>query len=269
MALIAMVVFEPYDASRVAWRMAVPGVASTLLIVVSALQMGAQVGTGSLSAREVPVGILAMVGVAGMLRLLAYPLHPRGLHTPENAAALLLSVGAGIYLVARVQTIGPGLGGLEWMLTIGTVALLAGGLLAWTGGDRLAEKPGPSAPPPRGVLGAEGPGSQPLGGGGATGRELATACTRQGLVWHRCPPGRLCPCFRSSRREFGTLASPQPHAGPGHNDHLVGWYAQENGQSPASAVPIGALSYAGPLWICLSSSPGPGLTCRCTAHRWR
>jgi len=166
MALIAMVVFEPYDASRVAWRMAVPGVASTLLIVVSALQMGAQVGTGSLSAREVPVGILAMVGVAGMLRLLAYPLHPRGLHTPENAAALLLSVGAGIYLVARVQTTGPGLGGLEWMLTIGTVALLAGGLLAWTGGDRLAEKPGPSAPPPRGVLEAEGPGSQPLGGEG-------------------------------------------------------------------------------------------------------
>ena len=156
MALIAMVVFEPYDAGRVAWRMAVPGVASTLLIVVSALQMSAEVGTGSLSAREVPAGILTMVGVAGMLRLLAYPLHPRGLHTPENAATFLLSAGAGIYLVARVQTIDPGWMGLEWMLTVGSVALLAGGLMAWTGGNRLAEESDPSAPPPPGVLAGEG-----------------------------------------------------------------------------------------------------------------
>ena len=164
MALIAMAVFEPHDANRVAWRMAVPGMASTLVLVVCALQMDALVGTGSLSAREVPLGILTMVGVAGMLRLLVYPLHPRGLHTPENAVGLLLSAGAGIYLIARVQTIDPGLAGLQWMPTIGGVALLAGGILVWTGADRLAWTPDPSALPPPGVLGTEEPGSQPSGG---------------------------------------------------------------------------------------------------------
>lgn len=161
MALIAMAVFEPHDADRVAWRMAVPGIASTLLLIVCALQMGALVGTGSLSAREVPPGILTLVGVAGLLRLLAYPLHPRGLHTPENAAGLLLSAGAGIYLIARIQTIDPGVAGLEWMPTIGGIALLAGGILAWTGADRLARRPVPSALTPPGVPGAEEPGSRP------------------------------------------------------------------------------------------------------------
>jgi hypothetical protein len=133
-AMLALVVFAPHDGNRVAWRMAVPGLFATLLLVIATLQMDAQVGSGSLQARELPLEVLAMVGAAGVLRLLAFPLHPRGLRTPENATALLLSAGAGIYLVTRVQALDSGLVALQWSLLIGSVAMLAGGLLVWTGG---------------------------------------------------------------------------------------------------------------------------------------
>jgi hypothetical protein len=144
--LIATTVFAPHNADRVTWRMVVPGVGSTLLIVLSALQMNALVGTATLSAREIPLGILAFIGVAGLLRLVIFPLHPRNLHTPENAVVLLLSTGAGIYLLVRSQTIATGPTDPGWMVAIGGVALLAGGLLAWTASAGQTGKAGTLAP---------------------------------------------------------------------------------------------------------------------------
>jgi hypothetical protein len=181
MGLLAMIVFAPHDADRVAWRMVVPGMASTLLLVVGALQMNAQVGSGSLGAREVPLGVLALVGIAGALRLLIYPVHPRNLHTPENAAALLLSAGTGIYLLARVQTIEPGLPESGWMLLIGGVALLAGGLLAWMGSLDQTEEAKPSLTPGANVSKASD--SAPLSSGGARQRVAGSLQSEIAKLW--------------------------------------------------------------------------------------
>jgi NADH:ubiquinone oxidoreductase subunit 2 (subunit N) len=110
----------------------IPGMAATLLLLFSAMRMDAQTGHTSLLARNLPEDILALVGVAGALRLLVFPLHVRGWQSPERAAFLLLPMGAGIYLLARVQALVPVLGGLPWMSTVGGAALLAGALLTWS-----------------------------------------------------------------------------------------------------------------------------------------
>jgi len=145
LSLIAMAVSAPGRANRarsgsvgpssarIAWRMAVPGVISTLVIVLSALQMSAEVGTASLQAENLAVLPLMLLGVAGMLRLLVYPLHPRGLRTPESGITLLVLANAGLFLVIRAQGAAPVLGDPGWVIVIGLVALLAGSLLAWTG----------------------------------------------------------------------------------------------------------------------------------------
>jgi hypothetical protein len=133
LGLIAIAILAPGGADRTAWRMTIPGVSSTLLIFFSALQMSIQVGTTSLQARELPVGILLLMGLAAMLRLTIFPLHPRGLNTPENAVAQILSMGAGVYLLIRPQIIAPILSDRPWTLVLGSIALLAGGLQAWTG----------------------------------------------------------------------------------------------------------------------------------------
>ena len=188
MGLMSMIVFSRHDADRVAWRMVVPGVTSTLLLVIAALQMNAQVGSGSLSARAVPLEILALAGIAGALRLLIYPVHPRNLHTPENAAALLLSAGTGIYLLARVQTIEPGLADPGWLLLIGGVALLAGGLLAWMGSIGQTREAKPSPAPGAYVPKTED--SAPLSGGAdrqqaAGSRQPAAAKLWSGVAIHQ------------------------------------------------------------------------------------
>lgn len=131
LALVALAISSPGGADRAAWRMAVPGLASTLLLVFGAVHMDATVGSASLTARDFPVEILVLMGLAGLLRLLVFPLHPRGLATAENAALQLLSVGAGVYLLTCAQTIGPVLSDRPWLLLLGGVGLLAGGLLAW------------------------------------------------------------------------------------------------------------------------------------------
>ena len=125
------------SSARIAWRMAVPGVLSTLVILLSALQMSSELGTASLQAKGFAVLPLVLLGVAGMLRLLVYPLHPRGLHTPESGVTFLLLANAGLFLVIRAQGAAPVLGELGWVIAIGLVALLAGGLLAWGYVDRF------------------------------------------------------------------------------------------------------------------------------------
>jgi hypothetical protein len=140
LTLIAMAASTTGKAGRVAWRMAVPGAASTLVLILGGVQMDTQVGTVSLVAQGLPVQALILVGVAGVLRLMIFPLHPRGLHTAGNATALILSIGAGVYLLARVQAIAPVLSDRSWMLSMGAVAMLAGGLLAWAGAGGPAER---------------------------------------------------------------------------------------------------------------------------------
>ncbi len=133
LGLMAIAILAPGDADRTMWRMAIPGVSSTLLIFLSALHMSSQVGTTSLQAQGLPTEILLLIGLAAVLRLTIFPLHPRGLNTPESAVTQILSIGAGVYLLVRLQAIAPILSDRPWILVLGTVALLAGGLQAWTG----------------------------------------------------------------------------------------------------------------------------------------
>jgi hypothetical protein len=136
LALLAVVVSAAKGtsgASRVAWRMAVPGMLSTLVLCVGTLQLDIEVGTASLLIPEIPTAVLMLMSAAGVLRLMAFPLHPRELNTPENAALLTLPIGTGIYLLYLAQTHAPILVGQQWTLAIGGVSLLAGGLLTWAG----------------------------------------------------------------------------------------------------------------------------------------
>jgi predicted dehydrogenase len=77
-------------------------------------------------------GTLVLVGVAGVLRSLVFPFHPRSVHSPGSAAVLILPVSAGGYLLVRVQALIPVLSEQRWIMVLAAVALLAGGLLAWT-----------------------------------------------------------------------------------------------------------------------------------------
>jgi len=133
LTLLALATCAPGDSGRVVWRMAVPGLASTLLLFVAALRLDTELGSASLLARDLPAQILLLVGAAGALRLLVFPLHPRGLALPESATTLLLPLGAGVLLLDRAQVLGPVLTVYPWLLVLAGVALLAGGLLAWAG----------------------------------------------------------------------------------------------------------------------------------------
>ncbi len=98
--------------------MAVPGVASTLLLVAAGLQMSTEVGTSLLSADQDYRPVTRSLGNSRPVAYLVYPFHPRHLGSPQNAATLILLVGAGLYLLARVQGIAPVLTGHAWMLSL-------------------------------------------------------------------------------------------------------------------------------------------------------
>jgi hypothetical protein len=158
LGLAAMAVSAQGKEGRSVWRMAVPGFLSTSVILVSALQMSAEAGTASLQARDLTALPLVPLTIAGMLRLLVYPLHPRGLRTPESGVTLLLLANTGLFLVIRAQGAAQAPGTPGWGFVVGIVALLAGGLLAWTGalqsvieqGSRTGEG---ASDPSRGWLG--------------------------------------------------------------------------------------------------------------------
>lgn len=114
--------------------LAVPGLVSTLLLVGNGLQLDVTAGHTSLLAQGLPATAVALLGIAALLRLSLFPLHPRGLRGPQNAACLLLPIGAGLYLLARVQEIARPLWNPRWLLVVGSVALLVGGILVWSGG---------------------------------------------------------------------------------------------------------------------------------------
>jgi hypothetical protein len=147
LALIAVTVSISNGAEpsqRLSLSTVVPGMASTLLLFVAALQMDSQAGHASLLSQNLPEGPLVLVGVAGALRALVFPLHPRALGGPESAATLLLPVGVGGYLLVRVQALVPVLSEQPWAMIVAAVALLAGGLLAWSSSaGSTGQKPAP------------------------------------------------------------------------------------------------------------------------------
>ncbi len=121
-----------------------PGIASTLLLMANALQLDVSVGHTSLLARELPATMVTLLGIAAILRLSPFPLHPRGLRGPQNAASLLLPAAAGIYLLARAEALAFELWSPPWVLLLGFVALLAGGVLVWSGALVASRQPGDS-----------------------------------------------------------------------------------------------------------------------------
>ena len=146
LALVGLALWAGGDPERgreMSLWLAVPGFASTLVLTASALNLDVSAGHTSLLARELPAATVTLLGVAALLRLSLFPLHPRGLRGPQNAAVLLLPTGAGIYLLARVQAISAGLWSPSWLLLLGSIALLAGGLLVWTGGLVTSRQDGP------------------------------------------------------------------------------------------------------------------------------
>jgi hypothetical protein len=112
---------------------AVPGLAATLILVLCAVRLDAEVGYTSFLGTQVPSSILLLIGVAAILRAQVFPLHPRQVHGTTGAAALLLPAGAGLYLLARVQTVAPVIPSAGLPAGVAGLALLAGGLLAWSG----------------------------------------------------------------------------------------------------------------------------------------
>ena len=108
---------------------AVPGVAATLLVYLSALRMDAQIGHASLQGRAFSPSALAFLGTAGVLWLLSFPI--RTANRPQNIVSYLLPCGTGLYLLARVQALAPVLNSQPWPLILAGLMLLAGGLLAW------------------------------------------------------------------------------------------------------------------------------------------
>ena len=136
LALVAIAILTADDAQasgRMPLGLVVPGVASTLVLFLGALYMDAQVGHASFLSQSQADGALVLVGVAGMLRALVFPLHPRGVKTPAIAASLLLSVGVGGYLLVRAQALAPALSAQPWAMIVAMAGLLAGGFLAWSG----------------------------------------------------------------------------------------------------------------------------------------
>jgi hypothetical protein len=128
-------------AGRMSLGLVVPGVVSTLLLFFGALKMDAELGHGSLLSQNLSEEALVVIGVAGALRLLVFPFHARKLRGPETVAALLLAVGAGGYLLARVQTMAPVLSGHSWVMAVAVAGLLASGLLVWSGSARSKARP--------------------------------------------------------------------------------------------------------------------------------
>lgn len=136
LAVIAIVLWvrTGEDQRRPTLAVAVPGVLSTFLFLFTALWLDTSVGHASLWARNLPGQTLQLVGIAGVLRMLVFPLHPQQLSAPEHAAAVLLPVGTGIYLLARVQGLEPLLAGTAGFMALGMIVVLVGGLLVWSGG---------------------------------------------------------------------------------------------------------------------------------------
>jgi hypothetical protein len=146
LALMAMALSASEDSARVAWRMAVPGVASTLLLALCAVQMDVQAGTSSLAAREFSLQIVGLIGVAGVLRLMVFPLHPRILSRPQDVITLVVLAGAGICVLARSQTIIPALASWPWTLILAIVALIAGAVWLWAKAMALPKTQSPEEP---------------------------------------------------------------------------------------------------------------------------
>ncbi|MBN1659409.1 MAG: hypothetical protein JXA93_13475 [Anaerolineae bacterium] len=146
LALIAAVLFavgREGETRSLPLLVAVPGMASTMLLFFAAVQVDAEVGHASLQALSVPESTLILVAAAGALRLMLFPFHPRSVSRPEDAALLLLPAAAGIYLLGRVQHTAPVLPTEGWLAFAAVGALLVGGFMFWSGILAPPLRPGP------------------------------------------------------------------------------------------------------------------------------
>ena len=91
--------------------------------------------------------VLVLIGVAGALRALVFPFHVRRLRCPETVAALILPLGAGGYLLARVQALSPALSDSPWAMVLAVLGLLVGGFLIWSGSARSRDGSSESSMP--------------------------------------------------------------------------------------------------------------------------
>ena len=142
LALIGSLLPTGHDGARSlgpVWVAIVTGVMSTLLLFASALHMSAQLGTTSLLAPDQSSQVLVMLAVAGLLRVMVFPLHPRKLASPQEGGLVVLAVGIGLMLLARTQALEPILSSQPWIQTLGSIAILAGALLVWAARRQPAE----------------------------------------------------------------------------------------------------------------------------------
>ncbi|HSJ58116.1 MAG TPA: hypothetical protein VLC95_13115 [Anaerolineae bacterium] len=156
LALIATLLFSVNgegEERSLPLTVALPGLASTMLLFFAAVQVDAEVGHASLQALNLPESTLILTGAAGALRLMVFPFHPRGVSRPEDAALLLLPAAAGIYLIGRVQHIAPILSSGGWLAFTAAGALLVGGLALWSGLLALASGSRHAAPGGQPIMG--------------------------------------------------------------------------------------------------------------------
>jgi hypothetical protein len=122
------------------WAAIIAGACSTLLLFAAALQMSAQLGTTSLLASDQSSQVLLLVALAGILRAMVFPIHPRKLTSPQESGLMLPAVGVGVLLLARAQSIEPILGSYPWIQALGSIAIIAGALLAWSTRSQPAQQ---------------------------------------------------------------------------------------------------------------------------------
>ncbi len=140
LALALVAIRNRPGADRAGWQVFVPGVASTLLLLLATVHMDAIQGTASLGRESIPPLTLNLMLAAGLLRLLPFPIHPRAPQEASDWMPMSLSLSAGVSLLLRLEWIAPGWGQQPVVLGIAWTTILAGALLAALGQDtrRLA-----------------------------------------------------------------------------------------------------------------------------------
>jgi hypothetical protein len=135
LSLALYAIRSPSGADRTSWQILVPGVSSTLLLVLATLHMDAAVGSASLDREAIPALTLNLLLAAGVLRLLPFPIHPRAAAEPGDRLIMVVSLAVGVGLLVRLEGIAPGWGQKPALAWVVWLTLLVGALLATLGRD--------------------------------------------------------------------------------------------------------------------------------------
>jgi hypothetical protein len=135
LSLALYAIRSPSGADRTSWQILVPGVFSTLLLVLATLHMDAAVGSASLGREAIPSLTLNLLLAAGVLRLLPFPIHPRAAAEPGDGSIMAISLAAGVGLLVRLEGIAPSWGQAPALAWVVWLTLLVGVLLATLGRD--------------------------------------------------------------------------------------------------------------------------------------